>query len=179
MLRDWQESGAEVFIASARPERAITEYRDSLGVTSYTTLNGARTFTPHGTIDNEIATDSAIILLEKLAEIPGTVISIEATDGLYSNIYIDIWQPTVTDRLTDVAMREGVYKVLASHPDMSPEELVQTVGEERPFPTLLCPQGSTSSACSGGLRATGQRTGTAAFQTVPSTTYHFFSLLSL
>lgn len=129
VLRDWQESGAEVFIASARPERAITEYRDSLGVTSYTTLNGARTFTPHGTIDNEIATDCAIILLEKLAEIPGTVISIEATDGLYSNTCIDIWQPIVTDHLTDVAMREGVYKVLASHPNMSPEELVQTVGE--------------------------------------------------
>ncbi|MBO4626614.1 MAG: HAD hydrolase family protein [Lachnospiraceae bacterium] len=128
-LRDWQESGAEVFIASARPERAITEYRDTLGVTSYVTLNGARTITPQGTIENEIPTDSAFAIINQLAEIPGTVISIEAAGGLYANVDIPIWQPIVTDRLADVAKREGVYKVIASHPDLTPEELVLAAGE--------------------------------------------------
>lgn len=128
VLRDRQQSGATVFIASARPERAITDYRDTLGVTSYTTLNGARTITPQGTIENEIQTDSATAILQKLSEIPGTVISIEASGGLYSNTNIEIWQPIVTDRLEEVAKREGVYKVIASHPDMTPEELAYSVG---------------------------------------------------
>ena len=129
VLRDWQESGATVFIASARPERAITEYRDALGVTSYVTLNGARTITPQGTMENELSGESAVAILTQLGEIPGTVISLEAADGLYANVDIPIWQPIVTDRLADVANREGIYKVIASHPDLTPEELALAVGE--------------------------------------------------
>ncbi|MBO4696012.1 MAG: HAD hydrolase family protein [Lachnospiraceae bacterium] len=123
VLSDWQEAGAQVFIASARPERAITEYRDALGVTSVVTLNGARSVTPHGTEANAISTESAAAILAELEAIPGTVISIEAESGLYSNIDIPIWQPIVTEDLAGVAKRDAVYKILASHPDMPPESL--------------------------------------------------------
>lgn len=123
VIRDWQKAGAEVFIASARPERAITEYRDALGVTSVVTLNGARSVTPHGTAENGIPTGSASAILRELEAIPGTVISIEAESGLYSNIDIPIWQPIVTGDLIGVAKRDAVYKILASHPEMPPESL--------------------------------------------------------
>ena len=123
VIRDWQEAGAEVFLASARPERAITEYRDALGVTSVVTLNGARSVTPHGTAENGIPTGSASAILRELEAIPGTVISIEAESGLYSNIDIPIWQPIVTGDLMGVAKRDTVYKILASHPEMPPENL--------------------------------------------------------
>lgn len=129
-LRDWQEAGAQVFIASARPERAITEYRDSLGVTSYTTLNGARTITPLGTMSNVITVKSAEALLKELEAIPGTVISIEAEFGLYSNIDIPIWQPIVTENLSEIVRREAVYKILASHPELPPESLAVSMPDD-------------------------------------------------
>lgn len=122
-LRAWQEAGTQIFIASARPERAITEYRDTLGVTSVVTLNGARSVTPHKTAANVIPPDSALSILSELETIPGTVISIEAEFGLYSNVDIPIWQPIVSADLKEVARREAVYKILASHPDMPPEDL--------------------------------------------------------
>lgn len=90
-LRTWQEAGTQIFIASARPERAITEYRDTLGVTSVVTLNGARSVTPHKTAANVIPPESALSILSELEAIPGTVISIEAEFGLYSNVDIPIW----------------------------------------------------------------------------------------
>ena len=130
LLRGWQEAGAQVFIASARPERAITEYRDSLGVTSYTTLNGARTITPQGTMANAIPKDSAEAIMRELEAIPGTVISIEAESGLYSNIDIPIWQPVVTKDLSAVVKREAVYKILASHPELPPEGLAVSMPDD-------------------------------------------------
>ena len=122
-LSTWQEAGTQIFIASARPERAITEYRDTLGVTSVVTLNGARSVTPHKTAANVIPAGSALSILTELEAIPGTVISIEAEFGLYSNVDIPIWQPIVSADLKEVARREAVYKILASHPDMLPEDL--------------------------------------------------------
>ena len=123
VLSDWREAGAQVFIASARPERAITEYCETLGVTSAVTLNGARCVTPHGIAENVIPPASAAAVLSELEAIPGTVISIEAESGLYSNIDIPIWQPIVTGDLIGIAKRDAVYKILASHPDMPPESL--------------------------------------------------------
>lgn len=123
VLRDVSAAGAELFVATARPERAIAEYRDLLGFSSVTTLNGARTITPDGVIENVISTESALAVLERLSRIEGAVISAEAGSGLYSNTDITIWSPIVTDRIAELPRTQIIYKLLASHPDIPPEEL--------------------------------------------------------
>ena len=42
VLRDWQQAGAYLFAATARPERAIADYRRMIDFQAVTTLNGAR-----------------------------------------------------------------------------------------------------------------------------------------
>lgn len=130
MLRDVQEAGAELFVATARPERAITEYRDLLGFTSVTTLNGARTITPGNVIENVISTESAFDILRRLNMIEGITISAEAENGLFSNMDIPIWQPVVTDRIGELPGTQRIYKLLASHPGIPPEELTVEMPED-------------------------------------------------
>ena len=116
VLRDWQESGATVFIASARPERAITEYCERIPFDAVTTLNGARTITQDGVFDHPIRRDSAESILEQLHRAEGTVISVEAEDGPYANTDIPIWNPTVMADLRKLPEEKKIYKILASHP---------------------------------------------------------------
>lgn len=130
VLRDVREAGAALFVATARPERAITEYLDLLDFTSVTTLNGARTITPGDIIENEISTESALELLRQLAKIEGSVISAETESGLYSNIDIPIWQPVVTDRIGELPKTQRIYKLLASHPDIPPENLTVVMPDD-------------------------------------------------
>ena len=64
MLRTWQDAGARLFAATARPERAITEYCRQIPFDAVTTLNGARTVTPDAVFENPIAAPEAEAVLE-------------------------------------------------------------------------------------------------------------------
>ena len=66
MLQVWREAGAYLFAATARPERAITEYREMIGFDAVTTLNGARTITPGGIYEKAIMPEHAAALLEEV-----------------------------------------------------------------------------------------------------------------
>ena len=124
VLRRWQEAGAFLYAATARPERAITEYRELAGFRSATTLNGARTVTPGAVFGNTIDPADAAFILEQLVRVKGTVISAETGSGLYANTDIPVWSPAVTDDIAALAGREKIYKILASHPDLPPDRLV-------------------------------------------------------
>ena len=116
VLRKWQEAGARLFAATARPERAILEYCRIIPFDAVTTLNGARTITQDGVFDHPIRRDSAESILEQLHREEGTVISVEAEDGPYANTDIPIWSPTVMADLRKLPGEKKIYKILASHP---------------------------------------------------------------
>ena len=130
VLRDWQEEGACLFAATARPERAVTDYCRKLAFDAVTTLNGARTITPNAVFEHQISTDSAEFILEQLSSIPGSVISVEAETGLYASADIPDWAPKVTDRITDLPRKERIYKILASHPQIPADKIKLRLPED-------------------------------------------------
>ena len=124
VLREWQQAGAYLFAATARPERAITDYCRIIDFQAVTTLNGARTITPDGVYENTIATEDALSILEQLSGIDDMVISVEAENGIYANKDIPIWSPRVIEDIGELPRWEKIYKILASHPDCPPEQIL-------------------------------------------------------
>lgn len=59
VFRDCRERGIYLMAATARPERAITEYQEQIGFDMVTTLNGARIVLPGKVVENGIAPRSA------------------------------------------------------------------------------------------------------------------------
>ena len=123
VLRAWQEAGARLFAATARPERAITDYRRILDFDAVTTLNGARTITPDSVFENPVSADSAGFVLEQLCRTAGMVISAETESGIYANTDIPEWAPKVTDCIRELPRNEKIYKILASHPQIPADEI--------------------------------------------------------
>ena len=130
VLQAWQETGARLFAATARPERAIGDYCRQIAFDAVCTLNGARTVTKDSVIENPIAEESALAILEQLSGISGIVLSVEAENGIYANVDIPPWAPKVTDRLLDLPRKEKIYKILASHPDIPADRLAGSLPED-------------------------------------------------
>lgn len=138
--------GAYLYAATARPERAIAEYRGIIDFRSVTTLNGARTITPAGVSENPIDPQSAALILEQLYRMDGTVISAETDKGIFANCEIPLWNPAVTDDIRKLAESRTIYKILASHPCMEtdrirvslPEGIYCTVADGKLLQFMSC-----------------------------------------
>ena len=123
VLREWRQAGAYLFAATARPERAIGEYRELIGFDAVTTLNGARTITPGGIYEKAIMPEHAAALLTELEKIGGVIVSVEAENGIYANAEIPLWHPEVIKNLRRLPEQQKIYKILASHPGIPPEAI--------------------------------------------------------
>ena len=130
VLREWRKAGAFLFAATARPERAITEFCRILDIRTVTTLNGARTITPGGVFDFPVSAVSAESVLDRLCSVSGTVISAEAESGIYANTDIPDWSPKVTDNIRGLPRQEKIYKILASHPLIPADEICPDLPED-------------------------------------------------
>ncbi len=122
-LRDWRAAGARLFAATARPERAITAYREAVAFDAVTTLNGARTVTRDAVYENPVPAAGAMAVLDQLYGLSGTVISLETGSGFYASEDIPVWQPTVLPDLRGLPGREKIYKILASHPEIPADRI--------------------------------------------------------
>lgn len=123
VLEMLRERGVRLFAATARPERAITEYLNTIAFDAVTTLNGARTITREGVFEYPIRRESAEDLLAQLGAAGGAVVTVEAESGIYANTDIPEWNPAVLEDLRVLARREKIYKILASHPEIPPERI--------------------------------------------------------
>ena len=100
------------------------DYRRIIDFQAVTTLNGARTITPDRVYENTIATEDALSILKQLSGMEGVVISVEAENGIYANQDIPIWSPRVIEDIGELPRQEKIYKILASHPDCPPEQIL-------------------------------------------------------
>lgn len=123
VLLDLQKSGIRLFAATARPERAITEYCKMIPFDAVTTLNGARTIAKKNDYENPINPDCAEDILRQLEGIAGMIISLETGNDLYANTDIPIWEPMVTDHIRKLPQQEKIYKILASHPGIPADQI--------------------------------------------------------
>lgn len=130
VMREWNTHGACLYAATARPERAITEYREIIPFRSAVTLNGARIITPAGVYENTIDPDSAASLLEQLSGIPETVISVETGNGIYANVDIPAWSPKVVDDVRILPESEKIYKIIVSHSFLKPDQFRITAPDD-------------------------------------------------
>ena len=116
VLKQAQEKGIKVMFATARPRRAIKNYEDLLHPDSVATLNGARTFISGTSIDFSIPYESVRKMLSDFTKIPGCVISLETSKGIYANVDIPEWAPIVTDCFPEIPEECGsIFKILVSN----------------------------------------------------------------
>ncbi|MBR6442250.1 MAG: HAD hydrolase family protein [Clostridia bacterium] len=130
VLREWQETGARLFAATARPERTIGAYCEKIPFDAVTTLNGARTITPDTVFEEPVSIQSAESILGQLCTVDGMVISAETGSGFFANTDIPVWSPIVTDDIRQLPRKEKIYKLLASHPLLPADQISISLPED-------------------------------------------------
>ena len=100
--------------ATARPERSILQYHKQIGFNAITTMNGARIILPNAVLENGISHLSGKYILSKLVIMPDTLISVETSDGIYSNVEIPEWNSTCYNGFPNLPTQGTLYKILVS-----------------------------------------------------------------
>ncbi len=113
VLRRCRERGLRVFAASARPERTIREFGIFEEFEALVTLNGARVVLPGRVLLNGISARTGEIIVSRLLGVPGAVVSVEMSGGLYASAPIPEWNPTVWGSFPTLPAGE-LYKILVS-----------------------------------------------------------------
>lgn len=114
ILKRCRDRGMLLMAATARPERAVSAYHERIRFDAVTTLNGARIILSHGTIENGIPRFSVESILQRVAGLPGVVLSLETGDGIFSNVSIPEWNATVYEGFPALPTESTVYKILLS-----------------------------------------------------------------
>ncbi len=116
ILQKCHDKNIAVIAATARPEICILTYQEQIHFDAAITLNGARNILPGRVLENGIPHPSGKCVLSRLISIPDILISIETSDGLYSNAAIPEWNPIVFDGFPELPSQTTVlYKILASN----------------------------------------------------------------
>lgn len=123
VLKKCHDRGMLLMAATARPERAVLDYRAQIGFEAMTTLNGARIVLPQSIIENGISSSDAETILEKVIKIPDLVLSMETGDGIFSNVPIPEWNAAVFFDFPALPTNSVIYKLLLSsnEKDICPE----------------------------------------------------------
>lgn len=123
VLKKCHDRGMLLMAATARPERAVLDYRAQIGFEAMTTLNGATIVLPQSIIENGISSSSAETILEKVIKIPDLVLSMETGDGIFSNVPIPEWNAAVFFDFPALPTNSVIYKLLLSsnEKDICPE----------------------------------------------------------
>lgn len=137
VLKKAQYSGIKVMFATARPKRAITNYEQLIHPDSTATLNGARIFVNDTSIDHSIPYDSVKKMLSGFLQIPGCVISLETSSGIFSNVDIPEWAPIVTDCFPEIPADCGsIFKILVSNEKTDLNQHINSIITEDSYFTI-------------------------------------------
>lgn len=116
VLERCRERGIRVFAASARPERTVREFGIFEEFDALVTLNGARVVLPGRVLLNGISEKTGRDIIERLIHIPGAVVSVEMSGGIFASAPIPEWNANVFGGFP--ALPEGeLYKILVSNID--------------------------------------------------------------
>ncbi len=114
IMRKCHDRGIAIMSATARPERSILQYHKQICFDAITTMNGARIILPNAVLENGISHLSGKYILSKLVIMPDTLISVETSDGIYSNVEIPEWNSTCYNGFPNLPTQGTLYKILVS-----------------------------------------------------------------
>ncbi len=114
IMRKCHDRGIAIMAATARPERSILQYHKQICFDAITTMNGARTILPNSVVENGISPLSGKYVLSKLVLMPDALISVETSDGIYSNAEIPEWNSTHYSGFPNLPTQGALYKILVS-----------------------------------------------------------------
>jgi len=112
IFKKCKERGIRLVVATARPYRTITQYCSLIDFDAIIVSNGARIFCKDRQIDFGIQKDSAVKLLQALSHRDDLRITLETGEQAYSNRPIEDYETVLTEKLADIALKEGALKVL-------------------------------------------------------------------
>lgn len=130
ILKRCREQGLAIFAATARPERSVVQYREQVDFDGITTMNGARILLPDSAIENGIAHESGWRILSNLIAIPNVRISVETSDGIFSNVDIPEWNTRLFDGFPLLPTQGTIYKILLSMDDGIPDNMEALLTED-------------------------------------------------
>lgn len=114
VLRKCHDHGILVMAASARPLRDIQIYHDLISFDAITATNGAVVVLPQRRMEFGIRRESGEKVLSDILLFPDVFLSIETSNGLYSNRDIPVWKPVLYDEFPKLPDNVILYKILAS-----------------------------------------------------------------
>ena len=114
IMRECHNRGIAIIAATARPERSILQYHRQICFDAITTMNGARIILPNAVLENGISRLSGKYILSKLVIMSDTLISVETSDGIYSNAEISEWNSTHYNGFPNLPTQGTLYKILVS-----------------------------------------------------------------
>ncbi len=127
VLRRCREKGIRLAVATARPLRAIREYRELVAFDAMVVSNGARVITGDRITEHGIRLSSAERLLGVLKSYPSLCVTLETGECAYSNKPVPEYETVISDDLVSIAKAEGALKILV-HID-SEETMATLKGE--------------------------------------------------
>jgi len=117
IMRKCRDRGIAIMVATARPERSILQYRRQICFDAVTTLNGARIILPSTVLENGISHLSGKHILSELMAVPDVIISVEMSDGIYSNVEIPEWNAVCCEDFPNLPAQGTLFKILVSGMD--------------------------------------------------------------
>lgn len=114
IMRKCHDKSIAIMAATARPERSILTYHQQICFDAITTMNGARIVLPNAVLENGISHLSGKHILSELVIIPNTLVSVETSDGIYSNAEIPEWNSNYYNGFPNLPTQGTLYKILVS-----------------------------------------------------------------
>lgn len=137
VLRKCREKGILIMAATARPERAILDYHEQVRFDAMVVMNGAGVIAPgQETTGYPIARESVVTVLERLCELPDSILSLECGNEVYANIEIPEWEAKVFTEFPKLPTEGSIYKILVSRENENIGPLVETLLTEDTYCTV-------------------------------------------
>ncbi len=135
-LEACRQRGMRLMVATARPERSVAGFSSLPPLDALVTLNGARTVLPDRVVEHALSRSAMLRMLPKLLALPGALVSLELSCGIYANRPIPEWQATVFQHVEELPEQALVYKLLVSLDAPEPLRRIEPLLDAEAYATL-------------------------------------------
>ena len=129
IFEECKRCGIRIIVATARPFRTAKQYCDRICADAVVVSNGAKIICGKQQTTCGIRKESALHVLNALAQYPDLRITLETGNCAYSNHPIEDYETILTDDLCNIVRKEGALKFLVH---LDSDEILPLVQESLP-----------------------------------------------